>query len=63
MKKELLALCVIAALPGCGCWRKDKNKAPKKDMTEKEIVIKKSVVTEKSTMPKKAKTHMDMQRY
>ena len=60
--KKLLALCLIAALPGCGCWRKDKNKAPKKAMTEKEVMAPKSVA-QKGTMPKKAKTHMDMQSY
>jgi hypothetical protein len=55
MMKKLLALCLIAALPGCGCWRKNKPKETKSEMTEK-----KNIVTEKATMPKKAKTHMDM---
>lgn len=38
MKKELLALVFIAALPGCGCWRKDtttKKDKPKKEMADK----------------------------
>lgn len=56
MKKELLALCMIAVLPGCGCWRKDKTKAPKKSvMTEEGSAA-------KTATPKKAKTHMDMQK-
>lgn len=56
MNKQLLALCVIAALPGCGCWRKNKTKAPQKDVTAEEVVV------EKTTTTKKAKTHMDMQK-
>lgn len=56
MKKQLLALCMIAALPGCGCWRKNKTKAPQKGVATEEVAAGKNAVT------KKAKTHMDMQK-
>ena len=61
MKYTLLALALIAAIPGCSCLRK-KDKAPKdKKMTEQKDVKKSTDATMKKATP--GKEHMDTKRY
>lgn len=62
MKKELLALAFIAALPGCGCWRKEKPTAePKKAKAAKAAKKAKAAPATKGMRKgaPAAKEHMD----
>ena len=70
MKKELLALALIALLPACGCLRKKtKTEAPKKAKSAKMKEEHKGAMHHDKAMKKhepmkkgatSAKTHMDM---